>query len=227
MISSLPKFQENVVTKQAFNHVFNHYQVLESNLSGVIFDLDNTLVTSSLNFVEIKESLHCPSNVDILEFVDTLPITEQAEAIAKIIDFEMADAHSSQLLEGTREILAVLSSLKLPCAIVTRNCQQAAAVKLVNNNINIALVLTREDYKAKPAPDALLHIADLWQLPPKNLLYVGDYLYDVQAAKNANMHSCLLTFGEKLPYADLATYVAEDLSVLSKAMTMALQQNKV
>jgi HAD superfamily hydrolase (TIGR01509 family) len=207
------------------NHVFNHYQVLENNLSGVIFDLDNTLVTSSLNFVEIKKALDCPPGVDILEFVAALPPIQQVEATEKIIEFEMTDAHSSTLLPGTIEILALLSSLKLPCAIVTRNCQQAAAVKLLNNNINITLVLTREEYKAKPAPDALLYIANLWQLSPEKLLYVGDYLYDVQAASNAKMRSCLLTFGEQLPYAHLATLVAEDLSELSRAMTLAFHDS--
>ncbi len=218
MTSLLPGFK---------NHVFNHYQTLVGDLDGVIFDLDNTLVTSSLNFIEIKAALNCPEHIDILEFVASLPLQQQVEANAKIIEYEMADAHSSSLLTGAREILALLTSLKLPCAIVTRNCKEATQVKLAKNDLAIELVLTREEHKAKPAPDALLHIAKLWELSPAKLLYVGDYLYDVQAAQNANMRSCLLTFGEQLSYAHLATLVANDLSELSKALTLAFHETIV
>ncbi|GAA0822950.1 HAD-IA family hydrolase [Colwellia asteriadis] len=203
------------------NHVLNHHQVLVGDLSGIIFDLDNTLVTSSLDFAEIKAELNCPEHLDVLSFVASLPIEQQHAASEKIVEFEMADAHSSSLLAGTREILALLTSLNLPFAIVTRNCKAAAQVKLTKNDLTIDLVLTREEHKAKPAPDALLHIANLWRCPPEKLLYVGDYLYDIQAAKNANMPSCLLTFGEQPPYAHLATLVAQDLSELNKALTIA------
>jgi HAD superfamily hydrolase (TIGR01509 family) len=209
------------------NHVFKRYQVLSGDLDGIIFDLDNTLVTSSLNFLEIKKSLNCPPNIDVLDFVASLPLQQKIEASAIIVDFEMQDAHSSSLLKGAREILSLLLSLKLPCAIVTRNCRKAAAIKLAKNDLNIDVVLTREDHKAKPAPDALLHIAKLWQLPPENLLYVGDYLYDVQAATNANMRSCLLTFGDEPSYGHLATLVANDLRELSRALTLAFHQSTV
>ena len=187
-------------------------------LTGVIFDLDNTLVSSSLNFLDIKTSLGCDKGTDILDYVETLPELAQHDANKMLVNYEMADALSSRKLTGTDEILDILSRLNLPCAIVTRNCQKAAELKIKLNNINISLVITREGFKAKPAPDGLLYIAKQWQHAPENLLYVGDYLYDIQAAENANMMSCLLTFGRALPYVNLATLVVHDLTELTQTI---------
>jgi phosphoglycolate phosphatase-like HAD superfamily hydrolase len=134
------------------------------------------------------------------------------------VEFEVSDALNAKKLLGTDQLIALLSELDIPCAIVTRNCRQAALIKMQNNNITITLLLTRADHKAKPAPDALLHLAKLWQVPAENLLYVGDYLYDLQAAKNANTMSCLVTHGETPYYANLANIVVNELTELSEVI---------
>ena len=56
--------------------------------------------------------------------------------------------------------------------------------------IQVDMLLAREDCPPKPAPDGLLQIAAAWSLSPKRLVYVGDFLYDLQAARRANMISC-------------------------------------
>lgn len=182
---------------------------------GVIFDLDDTLVSSALNFDQIRKSIGCASDVDLLDFVAALPTEQQILANKQLLSYEINDAKNANKMPGTEQLLALLSELSIPCAIVTRNCRQAAAIKVNNNNIDISIVLTREDHKAKPAPDALLHIATLWQLAPENLLYVGDYLYDLQAAKNAKTMSSLVTNGKITHYAHLADIVVDDLIELS------------
>ncbi|MEW6991850.1 HAD family hydrolase [Colwelliaceae bacterium 6441] len=192
--------------------------MLTNKLLGVIFDLDNTLVSSSLNFDHIKASIDCPNNVDLLSFVDSLPAEKQQIAKKLIIAHEMADALSAKKLEGTDKLLSLLSQYKIPCAIVTRNSQQAAALKVQNNAIDIPIILTREDHQPKPAPDALLYLAKHWNMAPENLLYVGDYLYDLQAALNANTMSCIVTHGQNLDYAHLADLVVHDLNELSNAL---------
>lgn len=185
---------------------------------GVIFDLDNTLVSSSLNFDKIKYNLGCPKDTDLLDFVEDLPQKQKINANKLLIKYETIDALNATKLTGTDELLALLSELDIPCAIVTRNCHQAALLKIQQNSIDIPTLLTREDHKAKPAPDALLHIAKCWNTPPENLLYVGDYLYDLQAAQNANTMSCLVTYGKSMSYADLATIEVNNLTELSRAI---------
>lgn len=192
--------------------------MLTHKLLGVIFDLDNTLVSSSLNFDKIRSHLGCPKDIDLLDFVDTLPQKQKIDAHKLLVKYEMTDAHSATKLAGTDVLLTLLSELEIPCAIVTRNCNQAALLKIQQNSINIPTVLTREDHKAKPAPDALLNVAKKWNTPPENLLYVGDYLYDLQAAQNANTMSCLITYGKKMSYADLATIEVHNLTELSRTI---------
>ncbi len=192
--------------------------MLTHKLLGVIFDLDNTLVSSSLNFDKIRSDLGCPKDIDLLDFVDTLPQKQKIDAHKLLVKYEMTDAHSATKLAGTDVLLTLLSELEIPCAIVTRNCNQAALLKIQQNSINIPTVLTREDHKAKPAPDALLDVAKKWNTPPENLLYVGDYLYDLQAAQNANTMSCLITYGKKMSYADLATIEVHNLTELSRTI---------
>ncbi|WP_170235890.1 HAD family hydrolase [Colwellia demingiae] len=201
--------------------------MLTHKLLGVIFDLDNTLVSSSLNFDCIRESLGCAKEIDLLDFVDSLPENKKIAANKVLVDYEISDALSASKLAGTDELLALLSKLSIPCAIVTRNCKQAALIKLNNNNIDVPILLTREDHKAKPAPDALLHLAQYWNTPPENLLYVGDYLYDLQAAQNANTMSCLVTYAKALSYASLANIVVNDLSELSEAIKQKFSVNNV
>lgn len=189
--------------------------MLTHNLLGVIFDLDNTLVSSSLNFNNIRETLGCSKDIDLLSFVDSLPDQQSIDAKKALVDYEIKDASNASKLAGADELLALLSKLSIPCAIVTRNCREAALIKLHNNNIDVPILLTREDHKAKPAPDALLHLAKYWNTPSENLLYVGDYLYDLQAAQNAKTMSCLVTYAKALSYADLADVVVDDLIELS------------
>lgn len=156
-------------------------------VKGVIFDLDGTLVESSLNFSKMRDQIGCPDNQDILDYIDTLPEVQKTHASSLILQHEIEDAKTAKILANGESMISQVMSANLPIAIVTRNCRQATQTKLANNHINISLVLTREDAPAKPNPTALLQIAKLWDIAPQDLLYVGDYIYDQQAAENAGM----------------------------------------
>jgi len=190
-------------------------------LSGVVFDLDNTLVSSSLNFSEIKAAIGCPAELDVLGFIDALHPDQKSKAKKVVNDYEMADAFDAKKLAGTDDVLSLLNRLNIPFAIVTRNNKEAAALKVNNNNIEVPLLLTREHFKAKPAPDALNYVAEHWQIPPENLLCVGDYLYDIEMANNANTQSCLVSYGKEIEYAHLATFVVHDLNALNYIISQA------
>lgn len=113
--------------------------------------------------------------------------------------------------------MQLLHQHKIPKAIVTRNSAQACQIKINNNQIPVTLAITRENYRPKPAPDALLAVAQQWDVAPQRLMYVGDYLYDVQAGNNAGMLSCLITHARDLPYASEADFVFAQLNGLIEA----------
>ncbi|MDT0595634.1 HAD family hydrolase [Glaciecola petra] len=181
-----------------------------SKVSAIIFDLDDTLVKTSLDFAKLKKEIACPANDDILTFIAQIKehkARQQAEQ--KVLLHELQDAESSAWLPQAQAFVDAAKRYGLPLSIVTRNCREATNIKLRKNNIPISKVLTREDAPPKPDPSALLSIANDWQIPCEKIAYIGDYIYDIQAAHNANMQAWLYkqkniendyTFGECLHF---------------------------
>ncbi len=193
---------------QSFNNLFK----------GVIFDLDGTLVSSSLDFKALKRAVGCPLDQDILAFVQQLPMERAKKAHSIIIQAEHMDALSARAMSGALALLDFLLLQQIPTAIVTRNSRQAAELKIERCALPIDLILSRDDGPAKPDPSCLLALAKMWQLPPSQIAYVGDHHYDVQAAKRAGMPSVLLSeqraYGEQLG----ASYIFRDLMALHRAL---------
>ncbi|GAB5381115.1 MAG: HAD-IA family hydrolase [Aliiglaciecola sp.] len=186
----------------------------KTTIKGVIFDLDGTLMHSSLDFTFLRNQTGCPENRDILDYVSGLSPRHKDHAKQIIIDHELEDARSSSWIDGAKEFVEVLATKGIPMAIVTRNCRQAAQLKLACEQSLIDILLTREDAPPKPDPTALLHIAKVWELDVKELIYVGDYLYDVQAANKAGMRSFLYAPSRNPDYAHQADIVFEHFDIL-------------
>lgn len=180
-------------------------------MQGIIFDLDDTLVKTSLDFAAIKRDIGCPVNADILTFIDNLSCSVQQQEASKIVlEHEMHDAQTSLWLPGAEAFVEDAKLNGLPLAIVTRNCRQATDIKLSKNKIAIEHVITREDAPAKPDPTALLSIAKSWQIEPQKIAYLGDYIYDIQAAHNADMQAWLYKYQTGSEnYRDALSYIAK------------------
>ncbi|MFT6087302.1 MAG: HAD superfamily hydrolase (TIGR01549 family) [Glaciecola sp.] len=150
---------------------------------------------TSLDFAAIKRDIGCPAKDDILTFIDNLSCSKQQDEASRIVfEHELHDAQTSVWLPGAQAFVEVARKHALPLAIVTRNCRQATELKLNRNNIGIDIVITREDGPAKPDPTALLSIADGWQIETNEIAYLGDYIYDIQAAHNADMQAWLYKY---------------------------------
>lgn len=161
--------------------------------SAVIFDLDGTLVTSKLDFSSIRKAINCKPEEDILSFIETLEEDARTQAKAVIHEYEMEDARNCHLIPGVNEALEWLHQHNIRTGVVTRNSNAATRLKLATTQLDFDDVLTREDAPPKPDPDALLQLSTKWQLDPTDCIYIGDYIYDLLAAKNANMHAGLFT----------------------------------
>lgn len=192
---------------------------MQIDIDGVIFDLDGTLVSSELDFQQMRHDIGCPLQEDILTFIGQLPDqNQQEEALAIIRNHELEDAHAAVWLPGAQHLVNSLHALQIPMAIVTRNYSQAAQIKINNNKMPIKTLITRDDAPAKPNPTALLQVADSWQIKPERIVYVGDFRYDVEAANNANMVSCLYA-PEVIPdYAHTADLVINHFDQLTEIM---------
>lgn len=164
-----------------------------TQVKAVAFDLDNTLVSSDLDFVALRAELYCPADQDLLLYVENQSCdTIKSDMEKTILEHEMRDAQRSAPMLGALDLLSRLREADFHLAIVTRNCRKATLKKTSVNNIRVDRIISREDYPAKPNPASLMSLCQQWNLRPDQLLYVGDHLYDIKTAHNAGSLSCYI-----------------------------------
>lgn len=184
---------------------------------GVIFDLDGTLVDSRLDFNLLCQRLGWPAGSPILERLATLTDRDQYQrALAIIEQFELEGAAAAQWMPGAADLLALLKQQQIPTAILTRNMRSATRHCLERLGIVVDIVLTREDAPAKPDPAGLLQIAQAWQLPPAELIFIGDFHFDLATARAAGMPGCLYLNAQNEHYQAQADFVLPHFADLTR-----------
>lgn len=173
-------------------------------LKGVIFDLDGTLVIQELDFEAMRREIGLPPGTPLLEAVEQLPPAEQQAAHAVLQRHERAAAQTATLNPGVREFLSWLDERGIRRAVLSRNMREAVDLVLARCGLTFDPVLAREDAPYKPSPDGLLQICTTWGFAPYEVAMVGDYLYDLQAGRNAGTRTALVTHGKSWPFEHLA-----------------------
>jgi len=159
-------------------------------LKCVIFDLDNTLVDSPLDFAKIKEEIG--TDQSILEYRDTVDEAEQ-KRIDEILDrHESVAAEASELFDGARELLDFLNARKILTALLTRNSRRSVNTVLGRYGLRFDFIVSREDSAPKPSPEPVLLICERLGVKPSETLMVGDFLFDIQAGQAAGTRTLLL-----------------------------------
>lgn len=188
-------------------------------IHAVAFDLDGTLVHSTLDFQGIREELGFPPGQGLLEHIATLAdAAAAAEAHAVIQRHELAAAAEAYWMPGAAELLHALQDAGLPTAILTRNTRAAVDVMMQALDIPVPLILTREDCLPKPDPDGLLHIGRHYGVQPERMVYVGDFIYDLQTARAAGSVACLYRNAGNAHFAEHAHWVVDHLGELTQAL---------
>ncbi len=177
-------------------------------LRGVIFDLDGTLVDSRLDFEAIRRDMGLPAGVPILEAVAQTESAAERERLQAILHrHELVGAEQATLFEGVPEFLQWLAANGLRRAVLTRNSRASTGIVLARLGLQFELILTREDAPPKPDPAGLLHISQAWNIPPAELLFCGDYVFDLEAGSRAGMVTALFAPVELPSFATQADYV--------------------
>ncbi|GHG70192.1 haloacid dehalogenase [Alishewanella longhuensis] len=189
-----------------------------AHINAIVFDLDGTLVDSQLNFAAICDDIGWPRGTPLLEKLATLGQTAEAARANEIIRMhELAGARAASWMPGAEACLQYLQQQNYPLAILTRNMREATTLMLNRLQIPISLVLTREDCAAKPDPEGLLLIAKQLEVPCQHMLYVGDYIFDLQVAANAGARSCLYLNENNQVFIKDADYSITHFSELARA----------
>lgn len=187
----------------------------QKRLQGVLFDLDGTLANSQLDFAAMCKEASLPLGTPLLEYCIGLGDCAEAKNLHAIIEkHEMAGAERAQWIEGADVLVNRLFDAGVPMAIVTRNMRRATDLMVSKLEIPISLLITREDCLPKPDPEGLLLIAEQWGIGVEFLAYVGDYKYDLQAARNAGMLGVLLRNSRNEKFADQADLAISEFEEL-------------
>jgi HAD superfamily hydrolase (TIGR01549 family) len=178
----------------------------------VIFDMDGTLTEELLDFAAIRAEMGLPEKAPILESMAALPAKERSRAEEVLHRHEMQAAAECKLHDGAAEVLSELKARGVATALLTRNSTACATSVLTRHKLELDVVATREHTPHKPHADSILNIVRRLRILPEQTLMVGDFLYDVQAARNAGVDSALFCKPGPLPeYAGLATFTIRQL----------------
>jgi len=162
------------------------------HIKAVMFDFDGTLTKpGSLDFTAMKKAIDCPAAIPVLEFIESIPDSDRkTEAMLKLKAFELEAAARSEPNTGAEEMVLYLRSMDLQTGIISRNCLQSIKVALnAFKKIGISdfdLLISRDDpVKPKPSPEGIMWAAKKLKISTNEMLVVGDYIFDVEAGRNA------------------------------------------
>ncbi|MDR1379531.1 MAG: HAD-IA family hydrolase [Synergistaceae bacterium] len=168
-----------------------------------ILDWDGVLADTWLNFKPLRQKYFDGKIVPLVEAAAELPPTIRAEVLAEIRRIEIEGAEKAVPVEGAKDLIAWLNTPKKlvsgksvqtkPWAVVSRNCRDSILLAAEKCGITLPPVfLCREDPYVKPDPRALALAAKRLRARLSDCVMVGDFIYDLQAAKNASIPSVLV-----------------------------------
>ena len=178
------------------------------SLAGVIFDLDGTLVDSRLDFNAIRRDLGLRDGEFILEALEAMPEGPHKNRCLDVLSrYEERGAREATLFPGVADFLDQLTQRGIRHGILTRNSRETTDMVVQRLKLSCWPVLTRDDVPAKPDPAGLLRICRRWELTVDRVLFFGDFLFDLQAGRNAGIRTVLFCPEKRSAFADEADFV--------------------
>ena len=195
-------------------------QKTDSLVSGILFDLDGTLVDSLADIAEaMNQTLaakgypthpvedyrhHVGDGMDMLARRTLPPEVRDRPEIREQTVRAMKRAYSDQWHKQSRPypgipaLLERLSRIRIRKGVLSNKPEEFTEVMVEHffpetewDTIRGA----RPGVPVKPDPLSALEILEDWNLPPGRVLYVGDTRTDIETAKNAGMPSIGVTWG--------------------------------
>lgn len=172
-------------------------------LKGFIFDLDGTLINSlpvvrtSLNTTLLKfsgrvytdqelTSLFGPSEEGI--FKNLFPDSWREVLEFYLTEYDRIHAQYAQPFPGVVEALTLLHERKMKLALVSGKGPGSMEISLRHSGLKrFFKVITTGSEQRASKPEHIRQVLELWDFPPKEVVYIGDIAYDVQAAREVGV----------------------------------------
>lgn len=156
-----------------------------------VFDLDGTLTLPVHDFEYIRSELGLPSGCDILATIEAQPAPEQLLLNHQLDRLEYFYADKVVPAEGLNQLLGALVKRGCHLGVLTRNKREVALhcleVMGVKPLFRSDAVLGRDEALAKPDPEGIHILLDLWQARPREAVMVGDFRYDLEVGRAAGL----------------------------------------
>lgn len=178
-----------------------------SKLSLLIFDLDDTLIHSNIDYATMKkrvvnlfDSNELPDrNLTIKELLERMKGNEDIlrKANEIIESIESSSSATAEPIPFASDLPSILKGLNLKSVILTNNSRQSVNNYLQNGKLNylqeFGTIITRDDVATmKPDPAGLLFILETFQVTKSNVVYIGDSYIDSEAAHRAEIPFILI-----------------------------------
>ncbi|MFX0123684.1 MAG: HAD family hydrolase [Candidatus Hodarchaeota archaeon] len=180
---------------------------MHKEIKLLIFDLDDTLLHSKINYSEIRSQIaelfltplsdEIRLKTPILELLNKLKHQNPdkfTEGYRRIDEAEREASKTATVVSGAEKIPLILKKYNLYSAIYTNNSKQTIDIYLANPKFKFLKefqILTRDDFThPKPDPEGLLSIIEGFhkkQITKQNTIYIGDSYIDAIAAARANI----------------------------------------
>lgn len=187
-------------------------------VQAVLFDLDGTLLDSAPDLAEAANVLRLKTGLEKLPLSEYRPFVgtgargmlrialgltpdsdgfeEQKGAFFQAYE-KLLMAHS-KVFETVPELIAVLERKHIPWGIVT-NKSERFTLPIVKQEVTLAraqsVVCGDTTPHSKPHPAPLLLAAEQLARSPSQIIYVGDDLRDMEAARAAGMRAVAADYG--------------------------------
>ncbi|MFQ5741594.1 MAG: HAD-IA family hydrolase [Acidobacteriota bacterium] len=174
-------------------------------IKAVLFDFDGTLTRPGcLDFPRLRRRIGCPPGKAVLEFIAELPPDERQKRTRLLEHFEFEAAAGAQPNRGAEPLIECLKDWGLSTGIVSRNSRRSVMRALQNFHsleaADFAVIVCR-DHQVQPKPDpaGILLAAERMEVAVKEMLVVGDFIFDIDAGQRAGAPTVFLTNGSFSP----------------------------
>lgn len=191
----------------------------------IVFDIDGTLIDTEFAVLHslqdiLKDVLGQKFPLKDLEF--TLGITgENALKQLKVTDIqktlelwnEKLELYKDKVVvfEGIKDLLQTLTQREYQLGIVTSKTRNEYKVEVTPFELDkyFDIIICADDTSNhKPNPEPLLKYLELSQVDLKEIIYIGDSVYDYECATSANIDFAFAKWGNKRQNID-AKYILE------------------
>ena len=179
-----------------------------------IFDLDGTLTIAVHDFNAIREELGILEGQPIIKTLESLPLKESHNKKKKLQEIEEKLALNASPAPGVKKLLETLSSQNYFFGILTLNTRENAWITL--KGLGLSEYFTKESVigrwcaEPNPSPNGIKKLLNHWNVYANDALIVGDYLYDLQVGRAAEIATVHVDPSGSFAWPELA-----DISVCS------------